>query len=172
MDSDYNRAATRLHRNIAGLRWHPKRSTCFHPNMMWNIMDAEEELRSYLGIDFGEAMDRGRARAKGLKVEILEDGLPQIGNAGWASVPRVQKVKHTTGAGLMASMVNSAELTDKDENGFQRVILWHESGSMLAVLKVEQWAEALDMAGREFVMCDLLDVLNDGSNTQEAGTDG
>lgn len=64
----------------------------------------------------------------------------------------------------MAAMIDSAELTEKDENGFQRVILWHASGATLAVFKVEQWGEGLDGVGKELVMCDLLDVLQDGIN--------
>ena len=68
----------------------------------------------------------------------------------------------------MAAFIESVELTDKDENGFQRVILWHESGGALATLNVEHWANGLDGAGKEAVMCDLLDVLQDGlaANTE------
>ena len=72
----------------------------------------------------------------------------------------------------MAAFIESAELAEKDENGFQQVILWHESGYALATLKVETWAEGLDGAGKEFLMCDLLDVLQDGINTKEEPRDG
>lgn len=68
----------------------------------------------------------------------------------------------------MSMFIKSAELTDKDENGFQGVILWGKGGAAIATLKVETWAGGLEPYAREAVMCDLLDVLIEGVAPKEA----
>lgn len=70
----------------------------------------------------------------------------------------------------MSMFIKSAELTGKDENGFQGVILWGEGGAAIVTLKVETWAGGLVPYAREAVMCDLLDVLNDGVAPKEPET--
>lgn len=71
----------------------------------------------------------------------------------------------------MAMIIDRAELTDRDENGFQQVILWHKSGIPLVTLKVDSFQPEMPMAHRETVMCDLLDVLQDGVKFKEGQSD-
>lgn len=72
----------------------------------------------------------------------------------------------------MAMLIDRVELMARDENGFQRVILWHKSGVPLVTLKVDAFQPDMPMAHRETVMCDLLDVLQDGVKSKEGQSDG
>jgi len=62
------------------------------------------------------------------------------------------------GAGV--NLWDRAEISERDENGNQTVILWHPSGAALLRMSVESYAPNLEAAHRDLIISDLLDVLS------------